>query len=188
MPPSNNNKMNNENKTPWRKNVDKRYISGEDLLLGAEMGKGLRKEMVVCIEKQEDAPAFDQKSQSEITKSALWLKDLETGKMVYKPCLLNVTRAEFLTKESGGSIYIEDWYGLPFIMFAKPDKRHGHIVAFKKYYPPAQATPDAAIKKLQACKTKTELVAAWIALTAQEKALPTVLAEKDKLKGELPDG
>lgn len=172
-----------QEKTPWRKNLDKRYISGEDLLLGLH---GLKKEMVVCIEQQEDAPAFDQKSQSEIIKSALWLKDLATGQKIYKPCLLNVTRASFLEKESGGSIYMEDWYGIPFIMFAKPDKRHGHIVAFKKYYPPAQITPDAAIKKLQACINKEELVTAWTSLTAQEKALPAVLAEKDKLKVELP--
>lgn len=175
--------MTEQTKTPWRKNLDKRYISGEDLLLGL---KGLRKEMVVCIDAQVDAPAFDQKLQQEITKSALWLKDLETGQKIYKPCLLNVGRAEFLTKESGGSIFMEDWYGLPFVMYAKPDKRHGHIVAFKKYYPPAEIKPDAAISKLSECKVIGDLVAAWESLSAAEKKLPAVLAKKEELKVSLP--
>jgi hypothetical protein len=178
--------METTEKTPWRKNLDKRYISGEDLLLGETMNKGLRKEMVVCIERQVDAPAFDQKDQKEVDKTALWLKDLQTGRPIYKPCLLNVGRAEFLTKESGGSIYMEDWYGLPFIMYAKADKRHGHIVAFKKYYPPATVKPDSALSKLRACTTKEELLTAWTSLTAEEKNLPPVLAEKEKLKVELP--
>lgn len=178
--------MEQTTKTPWRKNLDKRYISGEDLLLGETFNKGLKKEMLVCIERQIDAPAFDQKDQKEVDKTALWLKDLTTGKVLYKPCLLNVGRAEFLTKESGGSIYMEDWYGLPFIMYAKPDKRHGHIVAFKKYYPPATVKPDAALAKLKACITKEDLVTTWTALSAEEKKLPMVLAEKDKLKVELP--
>jgi len=175
--------MTEQTKTPWRKNLDKRYISGEDLLLGL---KGLKKEMVVSIEKQEDAPAFDQKLQQEITKTSLWLKDLETGKTIYKPCLLNVGRAEFLTKESGGSIYLEDWYGLPFVMYAKPDKRHGHIVAFKKYYPPAQISPDAALKSLGSVTTKQQLADVWTALTPAEKNIPSVLAKKDELKLSLP--
>lgn len=173
-------------KTPWRKNIDPRYISGEDLLNGDTLGKGLRKEMVVCIEKQQDAPAFDQKLQQETTKTSLNLKDLSTGKPVYKPVLLNVTRAEFLTKESGGSIFMEDWYGIPFVMYAKPDKRHGHVVAFKKYYPPAQVKPEAAIAKLRTATSISQLNEFWKGLSSQEKALPEVLAEASKLKGELP--
>lgn len=184
--PSNKNKMTQQTKTPWRKNIDPRYISGEDLLNGLELGKGLKKEMVVCIIQQQDAPAFDQKLQAETTKTSLHLKDLETGKPIYKPCLLNVTRAEFLTKESGGSIYIEDWYGIPFVMYAKPDKRHGHVVAFKKYYPPAQVTPDAAITKLKTAISVNHLNELWKGLSSQEKSLPEVLAEASKLKGELP--
>jgi hypothetical protein len=31
--------MSNEVKVPWRKNLDKRYISGEDLLNGEAWGK-----------------------------------------------------------------------------------------------------------------------------------------------------
>jgi hypothetical protein len=175
--------MSEQTKTPWRKNLDKRYISGEDLLLGLN---GLRKQMIVCLESQVDAPAFDQKTQSEVIKSALWLKDLETGQKVYKPCLLNVGRAEFLTKESGGSIYMEDWYGIAFVMYAKPDKRHGHIVAFKKYYPPAEIKPDEALLKLSGCKVMADLLSVWESLSVAEKKLPAVLAKKEELKLSLP--
>lgn len=175
--------MSEQTKTPWRKNLDKRYICGEDLLLELN---GLRKQMIVCLESQIDAPAFDQKTQSEVIKSALWLKDLETGKKVYKPCLLNVGRAEFLTKESGGSIYMEDWYGLTFVMYAKPDKRHGHIVAFKKYYPPAEIKPDEALLKLSGCKVMSDLLSVWESLSVAEKKLPAVLSKKEELKLSLP--
>lgn len=172
-------------KVLFRKNLDKRYISGEDLVL---QERGLRKEMVVTLAKFEDAPAFDQKLQQEVSKTALWLTDLHTGKLIYKPCLLNVNRADFLSKEiAGGSLYISDAsHEIPFVMYAKPDKRHGYIVAFKKYYPPAQITPDEPLRKLRASNTKEELVTAWGLLTAAEKNLPVVLAEKDKLKVELP--
>lgn len=178
--------MAQEEKVLFRKNLDKRYISGEDLVL---QERGLRKEMVVTLAKFEDAPAFDQKAQKEVDKTALWLRDMQTGKVIYKPCLLNVTRANFLSKEiAGGSLYISDAsHDIPFIMYAKPDTRHGHIVAFKKYYPPATVKPDAALSKLKECKTKEELVTAWTSLTAEEKNIPAVLAEKEKLKVELPN-
>jgi hypothetical protein len=107
-------------KTPWRKNLDKRYISGEDLLLGEEMNKGLKKEMVVTISKWEDSPAFDQKSQKEVDKTAIWLKEYPSGKPVYKPALLNVTNGQFLSKEIGGdSLFMEDfeWVEIELFVF-----------------------------------------------------------------------
>ncbi len=75
-------------KTPFRKNLDKRYISGEDLQNGEDLGKGLKKEMIVTLAKFNDAPAFDQKTQSEVNKTAIWLKEFPSGEMIYKPCLL----------------------------------------------------------------------------------------------------
>jgi len=174
-----------EEKVLFRKNLDKRYISGEDLVL---QERGLRKEMVVTLAKFEDAPAFDQKSQKEVDKTALWLRDIQTGNVIYKPCLLNVGRADFLSKEiAGGSLYISDAsHDIPFIMYAKPDKRHGHIVAFKKYYPPAEIKPDAALAKLAECKIISDLVSTWESLSAAEKKLPAVLARKEELKASLP--
>jgi len=125
-------------KTPFRKNLDKRYISGEDLLNGEGMGKGLKPEMIVTMAKFTDAPAFDQKAQAEVNKTAIYLIDCKTGKMLYKPCLLNVARANFMAKElANGSLYIDDVDpNIPFIMYAKPDRKHGHVVGFKKYILP----------------------------------------------------
>lgn len=173
-------------KTPWRKNLDKRYISGEDLLMGEEMKKGLRKEMVVTLCKYEDSPAFDQKLQKEVDKTAIWLKEYPSGKMLYKPVLLNVENGEFLSKEIGGnSSFIDDFdMTKPVVLYAKPDRRHGHVARFKKYYAPAQVTDVNALAKLKASKNKEELGAAWMSLTAQEKALPTVMSEKEKLKAD----
>lgn len=172
-------------KVLFRKNLDKRYISGEDLMLEE---RGLRKEMVVTLAKYEDAPAFDQKAQKEVDKTALWLRDVQTGQVIYKPCLLNVGRAEFLSKEiAGGSLYISDAdETIPFVMYAKPDRRHGHIVAFKKYYPPVKVDADKnALEVLSKATTLAELGTAWGSLTPSEKNLPTVLSKKETLKATL---
>lgn len=176
-----------ENKTPFRKNLDKRYISGEDLQNGDALGKGLKKEMIVTLAKFNDAPAFDQKSQTEVDKTALWLNEYPGGKMIYKPCLLNVTRADFLSKElANNSLFIDDCDTTkPFVLYAKPDKRHGFVVAFKKYYPPATLSDINAKKTLNESKTIEDLKLNWEKLTAEEKKLSTVLALKETLKTSL---
>lgn len=175
-------------KTLWRKNLDKRYISGEDLLNGIAANKGLKPEMTVTISKYEDSPAFDQKKQEETDKTAVWLKEYPSGKPVYKPMLLNVTNGEFLSKEIGNnSIFIDDFdVTKPFVIYAMPHKRHGHVVRCKKYYAPAAVDADKApIAKLSESKTLAELQTNWTSITPKEQALPTVLALKEKLKGEL---
>lgn len=175
-------------KTLWRKNLDKRYISGEDLLNGIAAGKGLKPEMTVTISKYEDSPAFDQKKQEEVDKTAVWLKEYPSGKPVYKPMLLNVTNGEFLSKEIGNnSIFIDDFDTTkPFVIYAMAHKRHGHVCRCKKYYPPATVTDANAIAKLNVAeKTSEALNAVWGELSAEEKKLPSVLAVVNKLKGEL---
>lgn len=177
--------MAEKEKTLWRKNLDKRYISGEDLLNEI---KGLKKEMVVTLSRWEDSPAFDQKLQKEVDKTAIWLKEYPSGKPLYKPALLNVKNGEFLSKEIGnGSIYIDDFdMTKPVVLFAMPDSRHGHVARFKKYYPPATVSDKQAIEKLNAAaKTSEALNEVWVTLSADEKKLPTVLAVVNKLKGEL---
>lgn len=177
-----------EEKIPWRKNLDKRYISGEDLLNGIAMGKGLRPEMVVTMSKFNDAPAFDQKTQSETMKTAIWLLEYPSGKPLYKPMLLNVANGEFLSKEIGnGSIYITDFdHTKPFVIYPLADKRHGHVARCKKYYAPATVSDANAIKLLNvADKTSEALNKVWGELSADEKKLPTVLALVNKLKGEI---
>lgn len=169
-----------ENKTHWRKNIDARYISGEDLKNGL---KGLKSEMVVTVDDMKDSTTFDQSTQKEITKTALWLKD-STGAKIYKPVILNVTNAKFFAKEFQ-SDFIEDWYNRPVVIYAQPDKRFGFVARFKKYYPPAQVTDTNAKAVLTSAGSLTELGQKWATLTPAEKNLPSVLALKETLKNEL---
>jgi hypothetical protein len=174
-------------KTPFRKNLDKRYISGEDLQNGLELNKGLKPEIVVTLAKFNDAPAFDQKSQSEVNKTAIWLKEYPSGKLLYKPCLLNVTRAEFMSKElANNSMFVDDCdVTKPFVIYAKQDRRHGHVVGFKKHIPTNNTDDKTALAMLNECKTLAELKNTWGALSDNEKTLATVLAKKESLKTKL---
>ena len=126
-------------KTSWKKNLDSRYISGEDLQGGL---KGLKPEMTVIIYRFTDSPSFDQKANKDITITALFLKTLD-GKDVYKPIILNKTNAKFLSKECG-SDFMEDWIGKIVVIFAQPDKRFGFVVRFKPFHKPVlkQGTPE----------------------------------------------
>ncbi len=168
-------------KTHWRKNLDPRYVSGEDLKNSLH---GLRPEMVVCVHEMKDAPTFDQSTQKEVTKTSLWLMDLTTKQVIYKPVILNVSNAKTFAKEFN-SDFIEDWYGKPIVLFAMPDKRFGHVARFKHYYPPAKATDEAAIASLNTATTLAELGEKWTKLSADEKKLPTVLSLKETLKTKL---
>ncbi len=169
-----------ENLTNWKKNIDSRYISGEDLQ--AEI-KGLRKEMVVVIDKFEDAEAFDQKAQSKIIKTGFFLKELN-GTKLYKPVLLNKTNAVFCAQEFK-SDFMEHWIGKPFILYAKPDTRHGFVARFKKYYAPAAVSDVNALALLKKAETKYDLIKVWESLSNEERKLPTVMAEKEFLKNSL---
>lgn len=128
-----------KNKTYWKKNNDSRYISGEDLEYGESMGKGLKSQMVVSIISFEDKETFDQNNQEKIIKTGLHLMDLETKKPLYKPVILNNTNGDFLEKELE-SYFLEDWLNKPVILYAKADRRHGHVARFRKYHTPAKPT------------------------------------------------
>lgn len=117
--------------THWKKNNDSRYISGEDL---QSEFHGLKKEMVVFIEKFEDTETFDQQKNSKIIKTGLFLTELG-GKPLYKPVILNNTNAKFFVKECG-SEFMEKWIGHPVVLHAQKDSRHGYVVRFKKYVLP----------------------------------------------------
>jgi hypothetical protein len=170
-----------ETKTHWRKNLDPRYVSGEDLKNSLH---GLKPEMVVCVHEMKDAPTFDQSTQKEVVKTSLWLKDLVTNQVIYKPVILNVSNAKTFAKEFG-SDFIEDWYNKPIVLFAQPDKRFGHVARFKHYFPPAQASDKDAIAALTLCKTLDELGQTWATIKPEEKKLPTVIKFKDDLKAKL---
>lgn len=118
-------------KTHWKKNNDSRYISGEDLQASFH---GLRPEMIVSIEKFEDSETYDQNQNKKITKTGLFLKEVN-GSPLYKPVILNNTNAKFFVKECG-SDFMEDWIGHPVVLHAVKDSRHGYVVRFKKYVLP----------------------------------------------------
>lgn len=165
--------------THWKKNNDSKYISGEDLKAGL---KGLRNEMVVVIEKFEDAETFDQNNQNKVIKTGFWLKELN-GTKLYKPVILNNTNATFCVKEFR-SEFMEHWIDKPFVLYAQADKRHGFVARFKKYYPPA-ASDKEALLLLSKCSTLSDLQLQWDTLSVEEKKLPTVMAKKEALKESL---
>jgi hypothetical protein len=173
-----------EKLTHWKKNNDSRYISGEDLQHGESIGKGLQREMVVAIVSFVDSETFDQNNQSKIMKTGFNLVNFETGEALYKPVILNNTNGDFCVKEFG-SEFLEHWLNKPFILFAKPDRRHGFVARFKKYYPKASATDTNALKVLNASTTIEELAENWKKLSSAEQKLPTVSAKKDELKATL---
>lgn len=119
------------NKTLWKKNLDSKYISGEDLQLS---NKGLKPEMVVTIERFNDDKTFDKQKNSDVIVSALYLKEFN-GAALYKPVVLNRTNAKFFVKETG-SDFMEDWLNKPVIVYAQKDSRHGFVVRFKSYVKP----------------------------------------------------
>lgn len=162
-----------ETKTHWKKNVDSRYISGEDLLNGEAIGKGLRPEMVVKITKHSDADAFDQGTKSSVKKTALELFDMKENRKVYKPLLLNKTLVDFFRIEFE-SEFIEDWFEKPFVLFAKPDSRHGHVARVRKHKvtKPKIADLDKAKAAIQEGKiTAEQIMQKYDVTPEQEKEL-----------------
>ena len=118
-------------KTLWKKNLDSKYVSGEDLQLS---NKGLKPEMIVTIERFNDDKTFDKQKNSDVVVSALYLKEVN-GAALYKPVILNRTNAKFFVKETG-SDFMEDWLNKPVIVYAQKDSRHGFVVRFKSYVKP----------------------------------------------------
>jgi hypothetical protein len=78
---------------------------------------------------------------------------------------------------------MEHWLNKPFVLYAMPDKRHGFVARFKKYYPPVQISDVEALKKLESCRTLEELQHCWTKeISKEEKLLPTIIAKKEILK------
>lgn len=173
-----------EKLTHWKKNNDPRYISGEDLKEGLEIGKGLRPEMVVVIDRFEDSETFDQNNNKKVTKTGFWLKEFPSGKNIYKPMILNNTNADFCIKEFNSS-FMEHWLNKPMVLWPMPDKRHKFVARFKKYFPPTGITEErvAEIKlNIENAKDLNELANIWLGLTPEEKNVPVILSKKDETK------
>lgn len=174
-------------KTHFRKNLDPRYISGEDLQYERN---GLKKEMVVILDRFEDSDVYDQNAKPDpkdknkkTYRTGLYLKDLN-GNAIYKPTILNVTNGKVLA-DIFKSPYMEDWFNLPFIIYAAPDSRFGFVVRYKKYIAPPKTTDKRALEILESSNTLSELTANWSGLSLEEKNFATVIALKEKLKIDL---
>jgi beta-glucosidase-like glycosyl hydrolase len=173
-----------EQKTHWKKNNDSRYINGEDLRDGLDLAKGLKPLMNVEIVSFEDAKTFDQKNQEDQTRTGFHLRDLETGKMLYKPMILNATNARFCINEFQ-SKYMEDWLNKPITLYAQADKRHGFVARFRKHFAKPTVTPQNATNILNASTTIEELAENWGKLSKEEKNLPVIMKLKEDLKTKL---
>jgi len=167
-------------KTHWKKNIDSNFISGEDL---HDSIKGLKPTMDVVVERFDDRETFDQNTQSSIQKSALYLKEIN-GTSLYKPVLLNKTNAQFFEKLTGSG-FMDDWVGYKATLVAQADRRHGHVVRFKRYVEPKNIDPKPAIDAIKKCKSLDDLKQCWIDLSDDEKSIPQVQAAKNTKKGKL---
>jgi hypothetical protein len=172
-----------ETLTHWKKNNDSRYISGEDLKHGESLAKGLRPEMVVYIESFENMETFDQNEQKKVVKTGFIMRELIGNKQLYKPVILNNVNAAFCIKEFK-SEFMEHWLNKPLVLYAMPDKRHGFVARFKKYFPPAISDVNA-LTILNTSTSLDELRTNWTKLNKQEQALPSVMALKEQLKTRL---
>lgn len=181
-------------KTHWKKNIDSRYISGEDLISGL---RGFKPEMVVLIERFTDSETFDQSTQAKLTKTGFYLRELN-GQMLHKPLILNSTNAKYCEKEFK-TPFMEDWIGKPIVLYAMPDKRFGHVARFKKYYPQAHKTAEPVktieLDEIQKIVLQIELITElpqlaeyWSGLDIPTKNIESILKAKDKRKSELENG
>lgn len=161
-----------ETKTHWKKNLDSKFISGEDLKGGLN---GLKPEMAVVIEKFTDAETFDQNKQAKSVVTGLFLKELN-GKSLYKPVILNKTNAKFMIKEFG-SEFMEDWINKPITLYAVADSRHGFVVRFKKYQLPVlikdSENYNNCLKAIQSGNYTLEQIKAKYILTKEVETLLT---------------
>lgn len=170
-----------EKLTTWKKNIDARYISGEDLKDGEVIGKGLKPEMIVEIVSFNDVATYDKVLRGDVAKTGIYLKEVNGAKL-YKPVVLNKTNAEFCEKEFG-SQFMEHWIGKAMVLWAMPDSRFGYVARFKKHFAQVVVDEEGAKTKLNAAKTKEELGSVWLNdLTKDERTNPSIAALKDKLK------
>src|ERR1017187_8699435 len=96
----------------WKKNLDSNFLNGEDLKFSRN---GLKPEMVVVIEKINDAESFDQNKQQKSKVTTLTLKEVG-GQELYKPIVLNKVNGKMLEKiypTTNANAY--EWIGKPFI-------------------------------------------------------------------------
>jgi len=109
-----------------------------------------------------------------------------------KPWVLNSTNATTIRRLGNFGTNVETWKNLPVELYIDANvKMKGLIVGGIRIKPylPKSATPQvndaAAIAKINAASTLSELQTAWQSLTTAEQKLPTVIAAKDNRKTNL---
>lgn len=161
----------------WKKNIDSKFIAGEDLQGSL---KGLKPEMVVVIEKFGEDKTFDVNAKSDKVVTDLFLKEVG-GASLYKPAVLNKTNARFFAAEFK-SDNVWDWLNKPITMFAQPDRRHGYVVRFRSA--PASAKFDNApgLAKINTSTDLATLKTNWGSLSEEERADDGIKLQTNSLK------
>lgn len=95
-------------KTPWKKNFDYRFLSGDEL----------EKETIVTIERTATEETFNPSSNSKEKVLAIYFKGAKKG------VILNKTNSKAIAKVTG-SIYVEDWVGKKIIIYPKRGRFFG---------------------------------------------------------------
>jgi hypothetical protein len=188
--------METTQKTHWKKHIDPRYISGDDLKYNLH---GLYDNTVVRIVAHSDVPTFDQKLQTEVYKTGLVLQDMN-GVTLPKKLIVNVENGKVL-KGIFKSDFVEDWISknTPFTIYAKADKRHGWVARVKPHYAaPQQSAPEQpkidpskiaeACADLDSAESMVALESVWLSLDKLVQRNPEVINAKDQRKAELKKG
>lgn len=148
----------------WKKNLDSKFISGEDLQASLN---GLKPEMNVVIEKFDEDETFDMNVKKKKKITDLFLKEVG-GKSLYKPAILNKTNAKFFAKEFE-SDNVWDWLNKPVTMFAQQDDRHGYIVRYRSAPASLKVDNTEALTKVRGSKDLAELKANYESLAPELK-------------------
>lgn len=176
---------NTEDPKLWTKHIDTRYISGEDLMTGAN---GLEPEMDVYLYNAVEGETFDQKQNATEIKWVLHFKKLSDNTPLYKGSVANKGAKDAMLNalqfyKGIKSNVIQDCYNLPITMFAKHDKRHGYVVRFKPYRPTQEFKE--AQSAIKACKSIKDLEATYKSLDDSMKKNAYIIDLVNSKKSEL---
>ena len=151
------------------------YLGGWDL----QDENGKTNDIIVTIKEVKSEFVFNQKAQME--EPVLTVFFLEC-----KPIILNATNRKTLKKVTDTS-YIEEMAGKKIQLTTKRIKAFGEFHDAIRIVTTAPTTIEIVdiplcVSKLSGSKTIVELVSNWESLTAKEKSISEVMAEKERLK------
>lgn len=163
----------------WTKHIDSRYIAGEDLYGSIN---GLRPEMGVYMFDAVEGETYDQNAQKKEVKWILHFKDIDDNKPLYKGIVANKGTKDVFHLMTGTN-RIQDAYGMPIIVYAQADRRHGYVVRFKPYKIPKELMAEVSV--LRDCKTLGDLEKAYKGLDSVWQNNIIIKQEAQALKNKL---